>query len=217
MRSSSRDHWIRRAIGLSWFTIIYNTIEGIVSIAFGLSDDSLALFGFGADSFIEVFSAFLVLWRFRGETGRSEALSISRERTATLGIGILFLVLAVGTGFGSIVQLLHRSHPATTVPGLVVSAVSLSFMFFLWKAKRNVGTELGSNTVLSDADCSLACIKLSIILFVGSLLYWVVPSLWWSDSIAALGLCWFISKEGFEMIQAARRQDFSGKSCCDHD
>ena len=58
----NQDQWRRRALWLSALTIAYNLVEGVVSMAFGWADDSIALFGFGADSFIEVASALLVLW-----------------------------------------------------------------------------------------------------------------------------------------------------------
>ena len=63
------ESWVRRVLLLSWFTIAYNVVEGVVAMGFGVADESVALFGFGADSFIEVFSAIVVLWRFRGEIG----------------------------------------------------------------------------------------------------------------------------------------------------
>lgn len=214
--SDTRRRLVRRVFWLSCFTIGYNVVEGIVSMAFGYAEESVALFGFGADSFIEVASAMLVLWRFRGEVGTSVALSIERERKATLGIGVLFLLLALGAMTGGALQLWHHSHPETTLPGLIISALSLSFMFFLWRAKLNVGRELGSSTVLKDAACSLACIQLSVVLFLGSLLFLIFPALWWADSAAAILLAAFIAKEGWETVKAARSENFAGGGCgCD--
>ena len=204
---------IQKAILLSWFTIGYNLIEGIVAISFGVSDGSVALAGFGADSLIEVGSAILVLWRFRGESGMSGSLSLERERRATLGIGGLFILLAALSLGASGFQLFNRSHPETTLPGILISALSLSFMFFLWSSKRKVGQALKSSAVLSDAQCSLACIKLSFVLFAGSVMYWVAPSLWWADSLAAVGISLLIGAEGVETIRNARKEDFSG-GCC---
>ena len=213
LRQAKYRPLIRRAVALSWLTIFYNVIEGVVSMAFGYAENSVALFGFGADSFIEVASAFLVLWRFRGEAGEGGLLSLDRERKATLGIGVLFLMLAVGAFAGGATQIWQHSHPITTIPGLIVSALSLSFMFFLWKAKRKVGLTLGSSTVLKDAACSLACIQLSVVLFIGSFLFLVAPSLWWADSAAAIVLSGFIAKEGWETVAMARSEDFAGGAC----
>ena len=47
---------LRYALLLGLFTVIYNLAEGVVSIAFGAHDESLTLFGFGVDSFIECLS-----------------------------------------------------------------------------------------------------------------------------------------------------------------
>jgi divalent metal cation (Fe/Co/Zn/Cd) transporter len=126
---------------------------------------------------------------------------------------MLFLLLAIGALAGGAIQLRQHSHPETTLPGLIVSALSLSFMFFLWKAKRNVGQALGSSTVMKDAACSLACIQLSVVLLAGSLLFMLVPSLWWADSVAAIVLSGLIAKEGWETIEAARSEDFAGGGC----
>lgn len=208
---------IRRVIALSWFTICYNVIEGVVSMGFGFSEHSVALFGFGADSFIEVASATLVLWRFRGESGLGNLLETNRERSATLGIGILFLLLALGAVMGGAFQLFERSHPKTTLPGLVISALSLSFMFFLWHAKRSVGQSLNSSTVINDAACSFACIQLSVVLFLGSLLFMMMPDLWWADSVAAIILAGFIAKEGLKTVRAARAPEFLGGCDCSGD
>lgn len=206
--------WVAKAIRLSWFTISYNLVEGVVSIWFGVAEDSVALAGFGADSLIEVASAFLVLWRFQGTSSNSDRFPIARERSATIGIGILFIFLALITVFGALSQLRSGIHPTTTLPGLVVSTLSLSFMFYLWRSKERVGKALNSPTVLKDAECSLACIKLSFILFGGSLVYMTLPGLWWADSVAALLLSFFIAKEGIETVQAARKSDFAGGCGC---
>ncbi|MEK7389873.1 MAG: cation transporter [Elusimicrobiota bacterium] len=187
--------WNRRAQRLAFFTVAYNLIEGLVSVIFGVREESVALAGFGIDSFIEVGSALVVLWRLRG--GQDE----DREPRALRVIGGLFLLLALLTAIGSGLQLWRRSPPETTVPGVVISLASLSFMVWLWRAKREAGQALGSPTILGDAACSLACIKLSIVLLVGSLVYALFPILWWSDSAAALLLCALISREGWEMLR----------------
>lgn len=208
-----RQQLIGRVILLSWFTIAYNLLEGLVSLYFGLSEGSIALAGFGADSFIEVFSAGLVLWRFRVETAGA-CVPVERERRATLGIGALFVALAAATAAGALLQLHDRSHPATTVPGLAISALSLGFMFLLWRAKSRLAVELDSATVLKDAACSLACIQLSVILFAGSLVFLLFASLWWSDAAAAALLAGFIGLEGARTIRAALRPDFAGGCGC---
>ncbi len=204
---------MKKARLLAGLTISYNLIEGLVSMAFGWSDDSLALFGFGADSFIEVGSALLILWRLREVSGcRTEALA--RERRATFGIGALFLLLAVGTSAGSLGQLYQHRHPGTGWPGLAVSLASLFFMTYLWRAKVAAAQALNSKALESDAACSLACIQLSCILLAGSLIYVLFPRLWWADGVAALLLSLFIAREGWAMVRAALDPHFDGGCGC---
>jgi len=202
--------WRRKALWLSGLTIAYNLAEGLVSMAFGWADDSIALFGFGADSFIEVASALLVLWKLLDHG------SLERERKATLSVGWLFLLLAAGIAGGAILQIAARRHPPTSLPGLVISALSLAFMAYLWQAKLRAAKALDSATLEADATCSLACIQLSMVLFVGSLLFLLVPVLWWVDAAAALGLALLIGKEGSNMIRAARSKHFTGGCGCGH-
>ena len=202
--------WRRRALWLSGLTIAYNLAEGLVSMHFGWIDDSVALFGFGADSFIEVASALLVLWKLMDHE------NLARERKAAGAIGWLFLWLGTGVAGGALLQLTARRHPPTTLPGLVISALSLAFMVFLWKAKVRAAKALDSATVAADAACSRACIQLSAVLFTGSLVFLVTPALWWADAVAALILALLIAREGFGMVRAARSACFTGGCGCAH-
>jgi divalent metal cation (Fe/Co/Zn/Cd) transporter len=207
----NQAQWRRRALWLAGLTIAYNLIEGLVSMAFGWADDSIALFGFGADSFIEVASALLVLWQLVGHG------NLERERKATRNIGRLFLFLAAGIGGGALLQLTAQRHPPTTVPGLVISLLSLACMAFLWRAKLRAARALDSATLAADAACSLACIQLSVVLFAGSLLFLLAPALWWVDAVAALALAMLIGREGLGMVRAARSASFTGGCGCGHD
>lgn len=212
-RDDPRALWTSYALGLATFTIVYNLVEGLVSMRFGAAEDSVALFGFGADSFIEVGSALLVLWRLRSPSG-CVSTHLARERKATLGIGFLFIALALGTVLGSALQLASRRHPETSIPGMLISSISLGFMFWLWRAKRRAAVALDSRSLEGDAACSLVCIQLSGVLFAGSLVFWAVPALWWSDAVAAMALSAFIAKEGVSMVRVAQRADFAGGCGC---
>jgi len=202
--------WRRRALWLAGLTIAYNLLEGLVSMHFGWADDSVALFGFGVDSFIEVASAGLVLWKLLDHG------NLDRERRATSTIGWLFLWLGAGVAGGALLQLAARRHPPTTVPGLVISALSLAFMVFLWRAKLRTAQALDSATVAADAACSRACIQLSAVLFAGSLAFLAIPFLWWADAVAALALALLIAREGLGMVRAARSACFTGGCGCGH-
>ncbi|MFZ5477164.1 MAG: cation transporter [Myxococcota bacterium] len=205
--------WSRRARVLAGLTIGWNVVEGLVSMAFGFAEESVALFGFGLDSWVEVASAAVVWWKLTRPSGCATTRK-SQERTATRWISALFLVLAGATTVGAIAQLTAGHHPASTLPSLVVSVVSLAMMGFLWRAKKAAAAALDSRTLEMDAACSLACIQLSAVLFTGSLLYLVLPDLWWADGLAALALSAFIGREGWEGWQAAKKADFAGGCGC---
>ena len=218
-RSSSRTRpqWLAYARALAIVTIVYNLVEGLVSMGFGWADDSMALFGFGADSFIEVGSALLVLWRLGDKAEGCASARLARERRAVLGIGILFFLLALGIAAGAVVQLVSHHHPDTTLPGLLVSLASLGIMAWLWRVKVKAAKALDSRALAGDAACSLACIQLSLVLFAGSLVFLAFPALGWVDGAAALVLAAFIGKEGLESIAAARRPGFTGGCGCHQD
>ncbi len=206
--------WTDFARSLAAFSITYNVAEGLVSMAFGWSGDSVALFGFGADSFIEVGSAFLVLWRLLDDGTGCRDTRIRRERLAARGIAVLFVLLSLGTAAGAILQWAERKHPETTAPGLIISLLSLSFMYWLWGSKVRAAKAMDSRTLEGDARCSLACMKLSAVLFLGSLVYWLIPTLWWVDAAAALVLSAFIGKEGWDLARSAGRPNFTGGCRC---
>jgi divalent metal cation (Fe/Co/Zn/Cd) transporter len=208
---------VSRVIFLAWVTVIYNLIEGLGSIFFGVSDESVSLAGFGVQSLIELASAMLVLWRFRTERENQPKTGLERERRATLLIGVLFLGIAIVIVGASLRQLFKGVGPQTTFPGTIIAMISSGIMFYLWKKKRYLGQLLKSPTILSDASCALACLKISMILLVGSLIFLVDPSLWWIDSVAAIILSVLIAKEGWETIQASQSEEFDGSCGCAHE
>ncbi len=205
--------WTRRARWLAGLTIAWNVIEGLVAMGFGWEEGSVALFGFGVDSWVEVGSAGVVYWKLTREAGCATT-RLNVERRATSVISALFLCLAAATAFGAVAQLVSGGHPDSTVPALVVSGVSLVLMGGLWAAKSRAATVLDSATLAMDAACSRACIELSLVLFVGSLAFLAWPGLWWADAVAALGLAVLIGREGVEGWRAAQRDDFAGGCGC---
>jgi divalent metal cation (Fe/Co/Zn/Cd) transporter len=212
-----RARWVRFALALAVITMGFNLLEGLVSIGFGWEDQSLALFGFGVDSLVEVASAALIYWRFRQDGDLARAASSGRERLATRSIGIMLLVLAAGTAAGAALQLASHRHPGTTLPGILVSLVSLAAMFLLWRGKTRAAAALDSRAMKSDASCSLACMQLSSVLLVGSLLFWWSPRLWWVDAVTALVVSALIAQEGWSGFRASLKPDFSGGCGCEHD
>lgn len=203
----------QQAFYLALLTLGYNLLEGIISLKFGVAEESLALMGFGLDSFVEVGSAAIVIYKLKSMDS-VQGHALQNEKKATFLIGLLFVLLAIFTVIAALFKLANHETPQTTLPGLIISAVSLCFMFFLWRSKQRIGLALNSATLMADAQCSLACIKLSLVLFCGSLTYLLWPQGWWIDAVAALTLSFFIGREGREMIGNSRKKDFTGGCGC---
>ena len=197
------ERYYRYALWLGFFTVFYNLLEGLVSIFFGVHDEALTLFGFGMDSFIEVMSGIgivAMVYRIRQHpnTVRSQF-----ERTALRITGMSFFLLATGLAGTAIYNVVIDHKPETTLPGLIISLVSIAMMWALVSAKRKVGRVLDSASILADANCTLVCIYMSLILLAASLVY-ELTGVGFVDSIGALGLIYFSFNEGRESFKRAK-------------
>lgn len=199
------------AFGLAIFTIIYNIAEGIISTYLGFEDESLALFGFGSDSFIEVISGLGIAHMIVRIQKNPNSKRDDFERTALRITGIAFYILVFGLVVTSIYNIWTGHKPLTTFWGVVISIISILIMWILVVWKRKVGNQLNSAPILADANCTMVCVYMSIILLVSSGVYELfnIPYI---DSIGTLGLSYLAFKEGRECFEKAK----SDKNCyCD--
>ena len=194
----------RRGRRLEYFTIIWNTLEGLVAVIAGAIAGSISLVGFGIDSFIEVTSGGTLLWRMAVD--RDLRNRERNELRALKIVGLCFIGLAVYVAYESIVDLLQRRAAEHSIPGIILACVSLVVMPLLARAKRKVGRELGSAAMHADAKQTQFCTYLSAIL-LGGLGMNALFGLWWADPLAALVMVPIIANEG---IQGLR-----GKGCTD--
>lgn len=196
---------VQRGRLLAWLTIAWNAIEGAVGIAAGIAAGSIALIGFGADSYVEVFAGAVILWRLSKERLGEEA-SEQAERRALRLIAVTFFLLAAGVLVESVRKLVSGEAPSESAVGLVLAVVSLVVMPLLARAKREVGRRIGSQALLADAAETELCVWLSVILLAGlglnSLFGW-----WWADPVAALGIVFFAVREGLENWQGDHHHD----------
>ncbi len=206
---AARDRLLRQAFLLSMITIVYNLIEGMISVYFGYADDTLALFGFGVDSFVEVLSGVGIahmIWRMR----RSGAdMRDGFERTALKVTGAAFYLLTAGLLAGAAVNIATGAAPETTLPGIIISVISLATMYALLRAKLRVGRALNSDAIIADANCTKTCYYLSMILLASSALH-ELSGFAWLDILGSLGIAWFAWREGREAFEKAR----TGKIAC---
>lgn len=197
------------ALGLAVATVAFNLVEGAVSVYLGISDETLALFGFGIDSFIEVISGVgivhLVVRIGRDRSARRDGF----ERTALRITGTAFYLLTAGLLVSAGYSLIARSSPETTFWGVVVASVSIFAMYVLIRAKMYVGSQLGSDAIVADAKCTRACLQMSAVL-LGSSLIFELTGLGFVDAIGSAGIALLSYREGRECFEKAR-----GKSCGD--
>jgi divalent metal cation (Fe/Co/Zn/Cd) transporter len=199
------------ALGLAIFTIGYNLIEGLISTYLGFEDESLALFGFGSDSFIEVISGSGIVYMIFRIKKNLESNRGRFEKTALQVTGFAFYLLVIALLITSIYNILIGHKPLTTFFGVIISVVSIVVMLILVAWKKKVGRELESEPILADANCTMVCVYMSIILLISSGVY-ELTNIGYIDSIGTLGLAYFAYKEAKECFEKAK----SDKYCsCD--
>lgn len=201
----------KKAYFLSLFTIFYNVFEGIISVILGYSDETLALFGFGVDSFIEVMSGIgiaVMIKRIQANPSSERSLFEAKALKVT---GTAFYLLSLGLLIGIIVNIITGHRPETTFWGVIISIISIVVMIWLMVSKRNTGKLLDSQPIISDSNCTKVCVYMSIVLLISSLIY-ELTGFAYADIIGAAGLIYFSYTEGREAFEKAE-----GKECeCDH-
>ena len=200
---------LRTAFILSLITIFYNIMEGLISVYFGAGDETLALFGFGADSFVEVISgigiAHMIFRMKYSKVQKRDAF----EKTALKITGTVFFILTAGLVLGSVLNFINDVKPATTIPGIVIAVISIATMYWLMTTKLNVGKSLKSDAIIADANCTKTCFYLSFILLASSGLYELF-NIAYFDIIGSLGIAYFAFSEGREAFEKVR----SGNLAC---
>jgi divalent metal cation (Fe/Co/Zn/Cd) transporter len=186
----------------------WNVVEGVVSVAAALAAGSVALLGFGIDSFVETTSGLILVWRLRAERGLSDAAAIERlDRRAHRGVAWSLFLLAVYISLDATKALLTRERPEPSLAGIVITTLSLAAMGFLARAKCRVAQGLDSRALRADSFQTSACFWLSLITLAGiglnAALGW-----WWADPLAALAMTWFLVAEG--------REAWRGEECGCH-
>jgi divalent metal cation (Fe/Co/Zn/Cd) transporter len=201
---ASRETGVRRGVRLQYFTIVYNCLEGVISLIAGWFAGSVSLIGFGFDSLIEVTSGAAVLWRLRLDHHIAHRERLERRTLQT--VGWCFIALSIYILYDSGSSLLRHEPPERSIPGIIIAAVSVVVMPLLASAKRRVAAEIGSAAVKADSRQTDFCTYLSAILLCGlglnALFGW-----WWADPTAALVMTPIIANEGIRSLK--------GKKCCD--
>jgi cation diffusion facilitator family transporter len=201
-QAALRSDLLRRGLRLEYLTVGWNVAEGLIAVSAGLAAGSIALLGFGVDSFVETVSGVVLIWRLSAELrGRLDEEATERvERRAERLVGLAFLLLAAYVAFEAIGALVGKEEPAVSPVGIFLTAVSIGVMIWLARAKRRVGEALGSRALLADARQTAACWYLSVVTLSGLALN-AAFGWWWADPVAALGIVVLLVREGIEALR----------------
>ena len=200
---------------LALITIFYNTLEGLVSVFFGLEDETISLFGFGVDSFVEVISGIGIWHMGRRIRGDGSASPDRFERRALRLTGTAFYVLTAGLILTAAISLYEGHKPESTIWGIIVSAVSILTMWALVHYKMKVGRGLNSRAILADAACTRMCIQLSVVLLLASVGY-ELTGIGGMDAVGAVVIAGLSFREGRESFRKAKGDMVCGcKKICE--
>lgn len=190
----------KRALSLSYFTVGYNILEGIISIFAGLlAGGSIALVGFGLDSFVESLSGSVMIWRFRKHGKISEEEEERVEKKATRLIAYTFFILGAYVLYESVKKLYLREPAEPSLFGIIIAVVSIIVMPALFYVKYRTGRAMGSRSLIADSKETLACVFLSAALLIGLGLNYLY-GLWQADPIVGLIIVMFLIKEGYSTL-----------------
>jgi divalent metal cation (Fe/Co/Zn/Cd) transporter len=206
------SHLNRRALALSYLTVGYNVVEGLVSVIVGALAGSVALIGFGLDSFVESLSGAVMIWRFRPHATLSPAEVERREQRAVKLVGATFFILAAYVLYESVEKLWLREPPAPTLLGIAIALVSLLAMPLLYYLKYQTGKSLGSASLMADSRQTLACALLSAALLVGLGANYLM-GFWQADPIIGLLIAGVLGKEGWKALQQGKLCACGGVAC----
>ncbi len=202
---------LRSGVAIEWWTIGWMVLEAALSLGAGAAASSVALVAFGADSVIELISAGVLLRRLRVEQAGGCASEVqAAERRASGLVGVLLFLLAVWVVGSVLRDVLTHAQPESSPAGLVIAAASTVVMPWIVVTKRKVAARIGSAALRADAACGIVCVYMAATLLAGLALRALFG--WgWADPLAALGIVYFIVREGWEAIAAARgRADSCG-------
>lgn len=204
--AGSRGGQLRQALRLEWLTVGWNVVEGVIGVSAALAAGSVALLGFGIDSFVESASGGVLVWRLKAERTAMAPEEIERlDHRARRLVGASLYLLAAYVAIDASLSLWRRERPSASLVGIGLTVVSLFAMLWLARAKRRAAAGLGSQALKADAFQTTACWWLSLITLAGiglnAALGW-----WWADPVAALGMTPLLIREGLEA--------WRGEDCC---
>ena len=206
--TGARATLVQQAFRLEYLTLAWMTVEAAVAIGSGVAANSLALTAFGIDSIIELASAAVLMWRLTVELRHGQTFAENAERRASKIGGALLFALAAYVVVTAGWKLWMQQGAEFSLPGFILSVLSIPIMYVLARNKLAIAENLGSRALRTDAVESITCGWLAFVVVAAMVAQFVVGA-WWVDAVASLAIVWFLIREG--------REAWSGDSCCDAD
>jgi len=194
----------KKALNLEYFTVGYNFLEAISSIFFGANAGSIALIGFGLDSIVESLSGLILIWRLRKHEVSSEDEEKTSENKAIKFVAITFFLLGAYVLYESAKKLIFVEISEPSLPGIIISILSVIIMPVLSFKKRDLGNKINSRALVADSKETLACAFLSVPLLLGLALNYFF-GFWQADPLVGLIVVVFLIREGREWWEEANK------------
>lgn len=188
----------KKALLLSYATVGYNLVEGVIAVGAGIVTNSTALLAFGLDSFIESLSGSVMIWRFAKH--RSDEDEQKAEQKAQKLVAYTFFILGTYVLIDATLQLISGNEPEKSLFGIVIAILSLAIMPSIALAKYRLGKQINSKSLVADSKQTLACVIMSVTLLIGVGLNYAF-GLWWADPIAGLAIAVLLFHEGKEALE----------------
>ena len=185
---------LRRGIRLEWVTLAWNVVGVVVLAILAITASSVALAGFGLDSFIEIAASIVVLWELSG-TG------VDRQRRALRLIGIAFVLLAVYLTAQSAVALVTGHHASHSLVGILWTAATAVVMFLLAAGKARVGRRLANPVLITEGRVTFVDGLLAVAVLLGLVLN-LAFGWWWADPVAGLVIVYYAMREAVQIFRA---------------
>jgi divalent metal cation (Fe/Co/Zn/Cd) transporter len=189
------DKLYKKALNLEYFSVGYNVLEGFFSIFFGSNSGSIALIGFGLDSIVESLSGLILIWRLRKNDVCSEGEERTSENKAIKFVAATFFLLGAYVLYESIKKLIFIEISEPSIPGIVISILSVIIMPILSFRKRDLGMKINSRALVADSKETLTCAFLSVPLLFGLTTKYLF-GFWQADSLVGLIVVVFLVREG---------------------
>ncbi|TPR43600.1 cation transporter [Apilactobacillus micheneri] len=195
------NNTLSKSINIEYLSTLWMLIEFVVALYSGIMAKSILLIAFGLDSFLEIISGVILIWRLKKEANGAKNETIEKaEKITSKLVGVILILLSIYVTITSLLNLFGHGLADDSLSGIIIAILSLLIMPFFIIKKRHYGKILKSGALIEDSYCNVTCAYIAGTVLIGMILN-ALFGLWWADSVAALVLVYFIFTEGLEGVK----------------